>query len=216
MEFSLAGIMKKVNLKDQVYDYLLNAILNQDFKRGENINLDELCRTLGVSNTPIRESINALVTEGLIEYKPNMGFYVINPDRKTINEMLQVVFFLVIAAYRFCYRNGMMDEILPKMKIELEKQRKYLEAGDSLGYIEITHNFEGCIIEGVGNSMLLKEYESKKTLLAFISTYYSDNNLDSLKKVFAQHEEIFKKMNEGKLEDVVFLMRDHFYKKEEQ
>lgn len=214
MEFSLAGIIKKVNLKDQVYDYLLNAILNQDFKRGENINLDELGRTLGVSNTPIRESINALVTEGLIEYKPNMGFFVINPDKKTINEMLQVVFFLVIAAYRFCFRSGMMDKILPKMEVELEKQRKCLESGDSLGYIEITHDFEGCIVEGVGNSMLEKEYEAKKTILSFISTYYSDNNLDSLKKVFAEHEEILGKMKEGKLEEVVLLMRDHFYKKD--
>lgn len=210
----MAAIIKKVNLRDQVYEYLLNAILNQDFKRGENINLDELCRTLGVSNTPIRESINLLVKEGLIEYKPNMGFYVINPDRKTINEMLQVVFFLVIAAYRFCYRSGKMPEVLPMMEAEIEKQRKCLEAGDAIGYIEITHDFEGCIIEGVGNTMLEKEYEAKKTIMSFISTYYSDNKLDTLKKTFAQHEEIFNEMKAGKLEEVVLLMREHFYKPE--
>lgn len=210
----MAGIIKKVNLRDQVYEYLLNAILNQDFKRGENINLDELCRTLGVSNTPIRESINLLVKEGLIEYKPNMGFYVINPDRKTINEMLQVVFFLVIAAYRFCFRSGKMPEVLPKMEAEIEKQRKCLEAGDALGYIEITHDFEGCIIEGVGNTMLEKEYEAKKTIMSFISTYYSDNKLDTLKITFAQHEKIFNEMKAGKLEEAVLLMREHFYKPE--
>lgn len=89
----MSGLIKKISLRDQVYEYLKKGILNQDFKRGENINLDELCRTLGVSNTPIRESINLLVKEGLIEYKHNMGFFVIDPDKKTVNEILQVVFF---------------------------------------------------------------------------------------------------------------------------
>ncbi len=210
----MSGIIKKASLRDQVYDYLKEAILNQDFKRGENVNLDELCRKLGISNTPIRESINLLVKEGLIEYKQNMGFFVIDPDRKTVNEMLQVVFFMVIAAYRYCFRLGRMEMIIPKMEEQLEKQRMLLEKGDTLGYIEITHNFERCIIEGVDNAMLVKEYDDKKTIMAFISTYYSENNLESLKKAFMVHEKILNTMKEEKLEDVVLLMRDHYYNPE--
>lgn len=210
----MSGLIKKVSLRDQVYEYLKNGILNQDFKRGENINLDELCRKLGVSNTPIRESINLLVKEGLIEYKHNMGFFVIDPDKKTVNEMLQVVFFLVVAAYRFCYRSGLMPEIFPKLESQLKKQKEFLDRGDAVGYVDITHDFERCIIEGVGNSMLVKEYDAKETLMAFISTYYSDNNLEALRVVYAQHEHIFNLMREGKLEEAVLAMREHYYKPE--
>ena len=210
----MSGLIKKVSLRDQVYEYLKNGILNQDFKRGTNINLDDLSRKLGVSNTPIRESINLLVKEGLIEYKHNMGFFVIDPDKKTVNEMLQVVFFLVVAAYRFCYRSDIMPAIIPALETQLEKQKKLLDEGNVVGYIDITHDFERCIIEGVGNSMLIKEYDAKETLMAFISTYYSVNNLEALKMVYEQHANILRLIKEEKLEEAVLAMREHYYKPE--
>ncbi len=210
----MQGLIKKVNLRDQVYEYIKAGILSQEFKRGENINLDDLSRKLGVSNTPIRESINLLVKEGLIEYRQNNGFFVISPDRETVNEILQVVFFMVVAAYRFCFRNGFMDSVLPKMEERLQKQRELLEKGDVLGYNETTYLFERCIIEGVGNKMLVSEYDGKQALLGFISTYYSDNDLAELKKVFTQHEEILNLMKQQKLEEAVLKMREHYYKKQ--
>lgn len=210
----MQGLIKKVNLRDQVYEYIKAGILSQEFKRGENINLDDLSRKLGVSNTPIRESINLLVKEGLIEYRQNNGFFVISPDRETVNEILQVVFFMVVAAYRFCFRNGRMDSVLPKMEEQLQKQREFLEKGDVLAYNETTYLFERCIIEGVENKMLVSEYDGKQALLSFISTYYSDNDLAELKKVFSQHEEILNLMKQQKLEDAVLKMREHYYKKQ--
>ena len=62
--------------------------------------------------------------------------------------------------------------------------------------------------------MLVREYDAKETLMSFISTYYSDNNLETLKKVYAQHENIFALMQDGKLEEVVLAMREHYYKPE--
>ena len=138
----MQGLIKKVNLRDQVYEYIRDGILSQEFKRGDNINLDDLSRKLGVSNTPIRESINLLVKEGLIEYRQNNGFFVISPDRETVNEILQVVFFMVVAAYRFCFRSGKMDYVLPKMEEQLQNQKELLEKGDVLGYNETTYLFE--------------------------------------------------------------------------
>ncbi|MCR4822354.1 MAG: GntR family transcriptional regulator [Treponema sp.] len=209
----MPALIKKDNLRDQVYEYIRDGILSQEFKRGDNINLDELSRKLGVSNTPIRESINLLVKEGLIEYKQNNGFFVISPDRETVNEILQVVFFIVVAALRFCFRSGKMNLVLPKMEERLENQRQLLEKGDSLGYIETTYLFERSIVEGVGNKVLVSEYDGKQTILGFIATYYSDNNLEELRKVFAQHEEIFNLLKENKLEDAILKMREHYYKK---
>lgn len=210
----MSGLIKKVNLRDQVYEYIRDGILSQEFKRGANINLDELSRKLGVSNTPIRESINLLVKEGLIEYKQNNGFFVIDPSRETVNEWLQVVFFLVIAAYRFCYRSGKMENVIPELEKQLIQQKAFLDSNNTLGYIEITHLFERCIIEGVGNKMLTAEYDGKSLIMEFISTYYSNNDIDELRKSYSQHEEIFNLIKQGNLEEVVLKMRVHYYKPE--
>ncbi len=107
-----------------------------------------------------------------------------------------------------------MDYVLPKMEEQLQNQKELLEKGDVLGYNETTYLFERCIIEGVGNKMLVSEYDGKQTLLSFISTYYSDNDLAELKKVFSQHEEILKLMKARKLEEAVLKMREHYYKKQ--
>lgn len=208
----MQGLIKKVNLRDQVYEYIKKGILSQEFKRGDNINLDELSRKLGVSNTPIRESINLLVKEGLIEYKQNNGFFVINPDKQTVNEILQVVFFMVVAAYRFCCRSDRIDATIPKLEANLQKQKELLEKGDALGYSEITQLFERCIIEGVGNKMLISEYDGKLTILSFISTYYSDNHIETLKFKCSQHEEILSLIKQKKMEEAILKMREHYYK----
>lgn len=210
----MAGLIKKVNLRDQVYVYLKDAIFKQDFKRGQNINLDELSRNLGVSNTPIRESINSLVKEGLIEYRQNNGFYVIDPDKQTVNDLMQLVFFIVVAAYRFCYRNSKVEEIIPRLEEELAKERKCLDDNNPLGFIEITSGFERCIVETVGNRILLSEYDSKMALMSFAATYYHANDLQRLKRVWSEHNEIFECIKQGKLEETVLQMRQHYYNPE--
>ena len=62
--------------------------------------------------------------------------------------------------------------------------------------------------------MLVKEYDAKETLMAFISTYYSDNKLEALKTIYAQHAYILELMKAEKLEEAVLAMREHYYKPE--
>lgn len=66
-------VLKK-SVKEQVLDQLREEILNQTYPLGSRVNLDELRREYGVSNTPLREAIGVLVGEGLLEYAGTRGF----------------------------------------------------------------------------------------------------------------------------------------------
>ena len=57
-------------LTDQAMAYLRNAIQTQKINPGEEIDFTALAEKLGMSRTPIRESIRQLLTEGLLELLP--------------------------------------------------------------------------------------------------------------------------------------------------
>ena len=66
------------SVREQVLEVLRKAILDHTYPLGSRINLDELKRSLGVSNTPLREAISILEGEGLVEYRQNAGVFVVS------------------------------------------------------------------------------------------------------------------------------------------
>ena len=57
-------------LTDQAMAYLRDAIQTQKINPGQEIDFAALAQKLGMSRTPIRESIRQLLTEGLLELLP--------------------------------------------------------------------------------------------------------------------------------------------------
>ena len=66
----LATAQQKTPLTDLALAYLRNAIQTQKINPGEEIDFAVLAQNLGISRTPIRESIRQLLTEGLLEQFP--------------------------------------------------------------------------------------------------------------------------------------------------
>ncbi|QYO63074.1 GntR family transcriptional regulator [Leptolyngbya sp. 7M] len=59
---------------DRIYHQLREMAMNYKFRPGEPLNETELAASLGVSRTPLREVLNRLVAEGLLEFIPRRGF----------------------------------------------------------------------------------------------------------------------------------------------
>ncbi len=65
-----ATAQKNMPLTDQALAYLRDAIQTRKINPGEEIDFAALAQKLGMSRTPIRESIRQLLTEGLLELLP--------------------------------------------------------------------------------------------------------------------------------------------------
>lgn len=66
---------KAIPTGHRIYDALRRMAVEYDFKPNERINEVELAARHGVSRTPVREALQRLVTEGLITFQPNRGFF---------------------------------------------------------------------------------------------------------------------------------------------
>jgi DNA-binding GntR family transcriptional regulator len=91
---SIAPLLPKVErqrLHDTVVDHLRQFIVEGLLEPGKKLNERELCETLGISRTPLREAFKVLAAEGLIEISPNRGATVAKMTEAEIREMFELM-----------------------------------------------------------------------------------------------------------------------------
>jgi DNA-binding GntR family transcriptional regulator len=81
-------------LRDQIYNHLLEAIIRRDFSPGTRVKDTDLAKKLGVSRTPVRETLLRLAQERFLKNDPGRGFVVCRLDAGEIRETYQVLMHL--------------------------------------------------------------------------------------------------------------------------
>lgn len=87
------GIRKSIespNLRQRVYEILKRAIIFQEIGPGQKIDEEGVAKQLGVSRTPIRESLCRLENEGIVKIIPRRGAFVVSHSKESIIEILLV------------------------------------------------------------------------------------------------------------------------------
>ena len=77
-----------LGLREQIVEQLRSDILTGRFLPGERISETSLVERFQVSRTPIREALQQLVHEGLLESKPNCGVRVVQPVPGEVHELI--------------------------------------------------------------------------------------------------------------------------------
>jgi DNA-binding GntR family transcriptional regulator len=64
------------SLREQVYEFLRQELLNGNLVPGLSINLNDISRRLGISKTPLRDALLQLEVDGFVTIAPRSGVYV--------------------------------------------------------------------------------------------------------------------------------------------
>jgi len=140
-------------LTECVMDYLKDQ-LNQDvLKPGDEIHINELAETLGVSRTPIREALIQLVKEGFVDLVSRKMFRIRKLTLKEIKYIYQIIGLLEATAAGIACEQIMEDEI-----IELEENYRGMEgalaANDFHLYLELNANCHQILTKYCENPIL--------------------------------------------------------------
>lgn len=68
-DFSSGSEVAPLSVVDQIASHVLNRILSSDLKPGQPISIQELSKTLDVSNIPVREALRRLEGRGLVQFR---------------------------------------------------------------------------------------------------------------------------------------------------
>ena len=137
------------DLKGEVYKIIKEGIINRKFLPGTQLKESDLVRKLGVSRTPIREALNQLSKEGIIEIFPRRGAFVKNCTKEEVIEILILREVLEGVAARLATLQ-MTGGLIEK----LEKLFKDFQKG-SIDYAQADEQFHTEIIQASGSTRLV-------------------------------------------------------------
>ena len=176
-------MLVKINLRDQVRDYLLSEMITGNLKTGKTINLAALARHLNVSVTPIREALTQLQQAHIIKAIPNRGFIIAELDVEEAEDLYELVANLEVMAIE-------NTEFSQEDIVNLKNQQELFEnASNAIDRIQADLEFHRLLTKGYKNELALKILHDLKTRIFFYEraftnddSFYnkSDNQHDSI------------------------------------
>ena len=151
------AVIKRVSLVDQVYEKLRERIVQLKIPFGSKLNVSKLQEEYGVSSTPVREALNRLLNEGLIEFENNVGARVIDITPDDVRQIQEISFAYQMLAARNALRNGDADQMSEEIGQYIEEYRSSTSVFESCRCIR---NIMDVFYKNSHNEMLLVKITS--------------------------------------------------------
>ena len=91
---------------DEAYSSLRSAIVKCEFEPGERLRVEELSHRFDVSSSPLREALNRLVEQGLVNAFENRGFRVAPLTVEGITDLTRMRLLIEVEALRDSMAHG--------------------------------------------------------------------------------------------------------------
>jgi len=197
------------SLNEQLYDQLRQDIIEGKIGFGEKLINRELQQKFGVSSTPVRDAINRLFLDGLLEDITNSGAKVITFDLQFILEVNEVLTLLSCAAVECtAKRADQADqaELCAQLEELLLAQEHHSGTDEYYRYDFLFHQSFFCHCQ---NRQYQNAYSRYRVLLEMLFRRFYDfmsNHKDSTE----QHRQILHFYRLGDIDQAVKQMKAHF------
>lgn len=208
--YAEAGLLR-VSLHHELTDRLRDMIVEGRLAPGMKVPEKELCLQLGVSRTPLRESLKVLASEGLILLSPNRGAAVARLTREEITEIFPILGALeALAGALACERVTPADiERLTSLQMQMAA---HFAADNLPAYFKCNQAVHAAILEIAGNAALCAVHNS---LSLRIRRYRYAANLAKTRwrEAIDEHQSILDAMSSRNASEISRLLRAHFENK---
>lgn len=171
------GVLNRYVLRDEIKEYLIDAILRGKYQPGDRLTELTLARQFGVSQAPIREALGHLELMGFVESKPYRGTYVRQHTPAELRDIYTVRAWLEalaghLAAPQFTAEHlATLDQLADHMVAHARN-------GNSHDFYKADYAFHKIIIDVANNSMLARLFDMLQyAYWTFASTILFDYDL---------------------------------------
>lgn len=155
-----AGVhVERSSLADQVYEHLREAVLRGDLPQGERVVEARIARQLAVSRAPVREAINRLLGDGLLEAHTHVGATVVQMTPEKIRHLYELRAAIEGLAIRKVVAARDRLDLTP-LRACVEEMRRMAQAGDLRRLVEAEVAFHRILCELSGNPYVVAMNET--------------------------------------------------------
>ncbi len=194
-------------LREQVVDALRDAIVYGELAQGQTLVETDLAAQLGVSRAPIREALQILHSEGLVEVIPYHGTRVRRLTKHDIEELYSLRSVLEAFAVRriVAYRN---QEDVEALRQHFRGMLATADEGNLKKTNAIDRAFHDTLIELSRHSMLISIWYSVSLRVRQVMALLNERNAD-LKQIAYNHFPIIEAIAEWDEDKAVHLITQH-------
>ena len=201
--------MTKKNLKETVYDSIMESIYSSEYHSNEIITESSLIKKFGFSKSPIREALLALCQDGVLKNIPRCGYQIISLDTENIRQ---------IQEYRFILESGMIEKGINHMtdedfeKLEQLDELCNMETSDVLEHWMHNLNFHIALITPAGNPYACEQLRDAMMLLfrAYAQIHWNKQIDYSFLNDMKYHKKIISALKSGNKQEAIEYLRCDF------
>jgi DNA-binding GntR family transcriptional regulator len=133
-------LTRRQQLPEEVAGYVRELIISGAVRPGEFLRMERIAEQVGVSNTPVREGLLVLRSEGLVELVPRRGFVVSPFSRQDVRDLFWAQAQLASElAYRAARK--ITPEQLAELEVILTRYESAVAGGDQARIGDLGHLF---------------------------------------------------------------------------
>lgn len=196
----------RISAKENAFNQLQQWIIDGTLHPGEKLNDIELAEALGVSRTPIRESLQLLEVQGFVKMYPGKATQVTEVDKDSINDLLPPLASLQALSAELAIPH-LTEDVLTLLE---ETNEQFAEAVKTENYflaLKIDEQFHQQIVETANNPYIVSMIES---LQAHVRRLFFHNSIILTEKSIQEHQQIIELLKEREDEKVSTVMRENW------
>lgn len=187
---------KKINsskslLKNQAYELLKNAIINNNLKTDKIYSQEFLSKSLGISRTPVREALLQLQNEGIICIYRGRGIQVITTTIYDLRDILELDWAIECKMAQLAAER-ITDENLCLLNKICEEMLQTVVNTNFNQFMEAYHQFHSTLAKASGNKKFVENIEVIHEQLLRSGVNYETKYLQ---EIVEEHKEIIVALN---------------------
>jgi DNA-binding GntR family transcriptional regulator len=197
-------------LGDKVYEILKRKILERELRPGDKVLVDDVAQQLGVSRTPVKDALNRLAVEGLIEKVARRGTFVTTVSLQEVDELFDLRLLLETYAAEKVLERGVVEPFLAKMEEYMVNIDRIADSGSPDYYALMSWNrdLHLALITLADNNHLLQIYEGLNIHIQVARVQYL-HSTESVRQTQREHRAIYEAFESGDLEQVKRAISTH-------
>jgi DNA-binding GntR family transcriptional regulator len=200
--------IERVPTSTLIADQLREAIMSGDFAQGEQVGEAHLAEQLGVSRGPLREAMQRLVQEGLLESIPHRGLFVVTLSEDDVHDIYTARLAIETAAVLEIMKHPDQEASTRRLERSVHRLSQAAERGPTKALAESDAAFHELLVSESGSARLQRMastllVETRMCMAALADTYVVPDDLAQ------EHQLIVDAIRSGDMGRAIEVMRVH-------
>jgi DNA-binding GntR family transcriptional regulator len=196
----------RISAKENAFNQLQQWIIDGTLRPEEKLNDNELAQALGVSRTPIRESLQLLEVQGFVEMFPGKATQVTKVKKEDIIDLLPPLAALQALSAELAVPN-LNEEIIRNLEDTNERFSITVRTEDYFSALKVDEEFHQIIVDAANNPYITSMVAS---LQAHVRRLFFHNSIVLTTYSIQQHDTIIDCLKKRDAPLVSQLMRDNW------